>query len=772
MPMAMGWAMRVIQVKTPMVTSSRTASTTVQAMTTPIRQTPTRMALAIFAMTTATNDGLSDLVETVFGTDPLDPDTDGDGITDGDEVAAGTSPTDAESFTDEDSDGISDGLDNCLGVANPGQEDTDSNGTGDACNDHEDRDGDNWANDIDNCPYDANPDQSGTNGNSFGDACDQDRDSDGVANQGIFGSQQVITTAANVAWSVYAADLDGDGDMDVLSASWGDDKIAWYENTDGLGSFGDQQVITNVADGARSVYAADLDGDGDMDVLSASWDDTIAWYENTDGLGSFGAQQVIHTAANVVWSVYAADLDGDGDMDVFVGFRVRSQCRLVREHRRTRGALVLSRSSPPQPMAPIPFTPLISTAMATWMCSRLLGATTKSPGTRTPTASGASDPSQVITTAADYVRSVHAADLDGDGDMDVLSASWDDDKIAWYENTDGLGSFGPQQVITTAADGARSVFAADLDGDGDMDVLSASRYDDKIAWYENTDGLGSFGPQQVIHTAANVAWSVYAADLDGDGDMDVLSASWDGGKIAWYENAGDNCPDTYNPGQEDIDSNGVGDACNSAEDADDDDWADDIDNCPTRYNPNQEDTDGDGLGDICNSAEDADGDDWADNLDNCPSDYNPDQEDTDGNGLGDICNSAEDADGDDWADGLDNCPADANADQTDTDANGVGDACNDGEDPDGDELASELDNCPNDSNPDQENSDGDAQGDACDAFPNRPRRRHGHRQRWHWQTTLIPTTMETASATQSRQVSAPTHSWPTQMATAQMIRTS
>ena len=54
-----------------------------------------------------------------------------------------------------------------------------------------------------------------------------------------------------------------------------------------------------------------------------------------------------------------------------------------------------------------------------------------------------------------------------------------------YENIDGLGTFGTQQVITTEADGARSVYAADVDGDGDVDVLSASRFDDKIAWYEN-----------------------------------------------------------------------------------------------------------------------------------------------------------------------------------------------------------------------------------------------------------------------------------------------
>ena len=50
--------------------------------------------------------------------------------------------------------------------------------------------------------------------------------------------------------------------------------------------------------------------------------------------------------------------------------------------------------------------------------------------------------------------------------------------------------FGPQQIITTNADEAFWVYAEDLDGDGDMDVLSASREDDKIAWYENLHILG------------------------------------------------------------------------------------------------------------------------------------------------------------------------------------------------------------------------------------------------------------------------------------------
>ncbi len=58
----------------------------------------------------------------------------------------------------------------------------------------------------------------------------------------------------------------------------------------------------------------------------------------------------------------------------------------------------------------------------------------------------------------------------GTATLDVLSASLDDDKIAWYEN-DGSQNF-TARTITTTADGATRVFAADVDGDGDIDVLS------------------------------------------------------------------------------------------------------------------------------------------------------------------------------------------------------------------------------------------------------------------------------------------------------------
>jgi len=142
----------------------------------------------------------------------------------------------------------------------------------------------------------------------------------------------------------------------------------------------------------------------------------------------------------------------------------------------------------------------------------------------------------VITTSANYAYAVHAADIDGDGDLDVISASAGDDTIAWYENTDGNGSFGGQQVISTAVSGPESVYAADFDGDGDIDVISGSYSDNKVAWYENTNSLGNFGSEQIISSDVGGCFSVFAANLDLDSDIDVMAAAADGNKIEWFQN--------------------------------------------------------------------------------------------------------------------------------------------------------------------------------------------------------------------------------------------
>ncbi|WP_298519882.1 T9SS type A sorting domain-containing protein [uncultured Kordia sp.] len=356
--------------------------------------------------------------------------------------------------------------------------------------------------------------------------------------QGTFGPQQTISTTATNPLSTYASDIDGDGDLDVISASNNNNNLAWYENTDGQGTFGSIQVI-GTAFGTSWVFSTDLDGDGDMDVLSATpgSDRVISWHENTDGQGTFGNRQVLIGFSTGTYSFSPADIDGDGDLDILTATS-GSGVDIINSHENIDGQGTFGNRKSIAPLINFPSCVYANDLDGDGDMDIVTASEfdDKVAWYENTDGQGTFGTQQIITTNADRVRSVYASDLDGDGDLDILSASNNDNKIAWYENTDGQGTFGPQQTITTNATAATSVYVTDIDGDGDMDVLSASSSDDKIAWYENTDGQGTFGPQQIITTNANFASAVYAIDIDGDGDMDVLSASSSDGKIAWYEN--------------------------------------------------------------------------------------------------------------------------------------------------------------------------------------------------------------------------------------------
>ncbi len=130
-------------------------------------------------------------------------------------------------------------------------------------------------------------------------------------------------------------------------------------------------------------------------------------------------------------------------------------------------------------------------------------------------------------------RSVFACDIDGDNDNDVISGSHG--KIAWYENTDGAGAFGTEQIIHNSGK-AYSLYGCDLDHDNDIDIIAALSSDDEIVWFENTDGAGNFSSKNVINDTAYGASSVYASDIDSDGDMDVLASLSGHDQVEWYEN--------------------------------------------------------------------------------------------------------------------------------------------------------------------------------------------------------------------------------------------
>ena len=110
----------------------------------------------------------------------------------------------------------------------------------------------------------------------------------------------------------------------------------------------------------------------------------------------------------------------------------------------------------------------------------------------------------LVTDHAMGARCAVAADFDGDGRMDLVSASSNDNAVSWFRNLgmkDGTLSFATKQKITWSSLGSRIVTVGDLDGDGDLDVIGASYYDSAVRWFEN-NGAGAF-KEHVISTAVN-----------------------------------------------------------------------------------------------------------------------------------------------------------------------------------------------------------------------------------------------------------------------------
>ena len=305
----------------------------------------------------------------------------------------------------------------------------------------------------------------------------------------------------------------------------------------------------------------------------------------------------------------------------------------------------------------------------------------------------------------------------------------------------------------------------DRDGDcfGDLcdncqDVPNPDQYDDDGDGYGNAcDNCPlDYNPwvepityeQEDIDTdgVGDVCDNCLIRDVDGDGALESPYAHLNDPTSQFF--VGDPpVLDTPNPGQEDLDGDGFGDACDVCPEVYDPDQLDDdldgvgnrCDNCPGLPVEDRTDQDEDGKGDACDNCDtvpngdqfDADLDGVGDACDNCPTRANEQQTDADLDGVGDVCDNCRevynpeqgDADGDGFGDVCDNCPLVSN-DQEDRDGDGFGDDCdrclelptNTNVDSDNDGVGDQCDNCPNVTNFDQADDDGDGRGNTCDVY--------------------------------------------------------
>ena len=251
--------------------------------------------------------------------------------------------------------------------------------------------------------------------------------------------------------------------MDILSANDSTNKLVWFEN-DGNQNFTEKVVGNSLL--AHSIVATDIDGDGDVDVLLGDVF-KVVWFEN-DGSQNF-TERTINSVDVLNRSVFASDVDRDGDVDVVVAVDDSNKISWYENN----GSQVFTE--------------------------------------------------RALTTSSDSVRSVFATDMDSDGDIDILYAALGSGEFGWFEN-DGAQNF-TENVIVTLGSAARAwtIFARDLDGDGDMDAVASARDDGKVRWFEN-DGSQNFTEHVIAsHGLNSGAIAAFPADVDGDGDTDVVT---------------------------------------------------------------------------------------------------------------------------------------------------------------------------------------------------------------------------------------------------------
>ncbi|MBW3600676.1 MAG: VCBS repeat-containing protein, partial [Planctomycetes bacterium] len=134
-------------------------------------------------------------------------------------------------------------------------------------------------------------------------------------------------------------------------------------------------------------------------------------------------------------------------------------------------------------------------------------------------------------------------DMDGDGDLDLVQAEGDvlDGRVAWFENLAGNGSRWERRLIKSPGhkQDFHSLCVADFDNDGDLDLFSGGGplTEGKRIWllWENRDGKGNSWREHVIHRGLETHESV-CADVDNDGDIDILTKPWRGDRHVFAEN--------------------------------------------------------------------------------------------------------------------------------------------------------------------------------------------------------------------------------------------
>ncbi|MGA1873836.1 MAG: FG-GAP-like repeat-containing protein [Thermoplasmatota archaeon] len=335
------------------------------------------------------------------------------------------------------------------------------------------------------------------------------------------------------------ADMDSDGDTDVILAGYGTGWVGWMEN-DGtpFNGPGDLHKIGSIGNPIK-VMAADVDGDHDLDILALSSGGAASWWENRGDPFISWEQFSIATNIPTPYGFYAGDFTGDGKADI-----------------------------------------VTSSATGYYNCQvRLYEAPTEP---RTPNWKH-----NVIASGMQYLRNIWADDMDLDGDLEVLACygTYGSGSVNYYRNPLPGGNPMSGSWSSVSVGGGmyynEDVKTIDITDDGYPDVVTTGYYYySQVNWFENPGGGGSFTKRTIYSGAYD--WNIAVGDIGDDGYADIVfnRGSYSGpSSIYWYEEPEDYTQSwighslggysgTWALGIADLDGDGLGDIMSTSKSQD------------------------------------------------------------------------------------------------------------------------------------------------------------------------------------------------------------
>ncbi len=293
--------------------------------------------------------------------------------------------------------------------------------------------------------------------------------------------------AADKTKAVKLGDMDADGDLDLVVGNEAADPGRVYIN-DGRANFipGDQFTtrFTYGIEDTRALVLADMDRDGDLDVVAGNWGTQDFVYLNS-GKAQFTDKRAFGPQVGYTIALAVGDVDADNDLDV------------------------------------------VTSSLVTYLND---GKANFLPG-------------QNFKPGRDLTTSLVLADIDADRDLDLIVGHFAAQSLVYLN--DGRGTFAPGPPFGAATDMTRSIAVGDIDGDGDPDLVvgtevsmimvdtdgdgkgDAQRTEMRASpnRVHYNDGRGNFSRSETFGTGMDWTRGVALGDLDGDGDLDIAAAN-------------------------------------------------------------------------------------------------------------------------------------------------------------------------------------------------------------------------------------------------------